>query len=668
MSVQVWVKRTLLMGVVVAVATATAAAPATASESYPRPADGVISIEGRGFGHARGLSQYGAKRAAERGLTWQQISEHYYPGTAIGDNRNPLIRVKLSGGTGLAVAAEAGLRVATDGAAATPTWETLPTKIPAGGTAVAAWEVAYSPTRAGWYLRYRLVGATAYVDHLAVGAGAGTVAFDNPTTGVVRRLTSNVGTAFKSYRGALRHVRSSAAAAAGVTIVDALAMEQYLRGVVPNEMSPSWSPEALRAQAVAARTYAEFERREAPAGRVYDTCDTTACQVLLPVETEDHRTDAAIAATASQILTYAGKPAFTQFSASNGGYSIAGGQPYLVAKADPYDLYTWTTSVTAASIEKAWPTIGRLQSLTLVRDGRGAWGGRVTSVALKGSSRTVTVTGSAFSSALGLRQTLFKPTSPRLAAASFPNDVTGDGRADVLAFSPDGVLRTYLGNGAGAFGSVVVSGSGWNGVALGFTAGAWDQSAPGDLMAVSTTGELWLFPSLGNGRFGSRRVLGTGYDVYAALWPTGDFDGDGTTDLLGRRTDGTLWLVKGDGEGGVAGQAQLGRGWQTFTAVFSAGDFTGDGFPDVIARDAAGFLWVYPGTGTGGFAPRVQIGNGWQSFTAVFSAGDFTGDGRADLFGRTADGALMIYPGAGANRFRAPSQVGRGWGSVTVLP
>ncbi len=122
-------------------------------------------------------------------------------------------------------------------------------------------------------------------------------------------------------------------------------------------------PEALKAQAVAARTYGV---RGIVPTRYYDMCDTTSCQVFRGVAGETANTDKAIYATSGKILTYGGTPAFTQFSSSSGGWTAVGGQPYLVAKADAYDNWSgnpnhsWTASVKASTLEKKYPAIGTL--------------------------------------------------------------------------------------------------------------------------------------------------------------------------------------------------------------------------------------------------------------------------------------------------------------------
>ena len=211
------------------------------------------------------------------------------------------------------------------------------------------------------------------------------------------------------YRGALRSVEKHT--------VNVLPIDRYVQGVVPREVPAEWPAQAVRAQAVAARTYAAFERETATS--YYDICDTESCQVYGGVADEHPATDAAVKATAGRVVLYQGQPAFTQFSSSNGGYSSAGSQPYLVAQPDPYEASSdnpndpWTASVTKAQIEKAWPAVSTLDNLSFSRDGLGAhFGGRVTSVTITGHlggiPTSVKVTGDDFRFRLWLKSTWFE--------------------------------------------------------------------------------------------------------------------------------------------------------------------------------------------------------------------------------------------------------------------
>ena len=111
------------------------------------------------------------------------------------------------------------------------------------------------------------------------------------------------------------------------------------------------------------------------------------------------------------MLVGGGEPIFAQFSASDGGYSVAGPFDYLPAREDPWDPYTWTRTVPVADLETAFDTIGDDESIEVVeRDGRGAFGGRAVRVTVTGSEGSSTVSGDTFRSRLGLPSTMFRTT------------------------------------------------------------------------------------------------------------------------------------------------------------------------------------------------------------------------------------------------------------------
>ena len=372
-------------------------AAATGEPAVAVRVGGALTLTGHGYGHGRGMSQYGAEGAARRGLSSAQILAFYYPGTAVS---------RLGG--------KISVRIGAD---------TTPDTVVAAGSRLVArvvgqptqrWSLsALRPTASRWRLKPLSASRTALAAQLPGGRWVrakvvtGTAEFF--AGGAPIRLYLPSGSA--TYRGALRN------APVGGTdrdTVNVLALDAYVRGVVAREMPASWSAAALQAQAVAARTYAAYDRAHTPAGRAYQTCDSTSCQVYGGVAAETRSSDAAVAATSGQVMTYAGQPAFTQFSSSSGGWTVLGSVPYQAAKADPYDgwagnhVHDWTTKVTAAQLSAAWPAIGTPTGVqVLSRDGNGDWGGRVGRLRLSGSKGTVTVDGTDFRTRLGLRSTYF---------------------------------------------------------------------------------------------------------------------------------------------------------------------------------------------------------------------------------------------------------------------
>lgn len=367
-----------------------AAGSVAVSQAYAVPANGVLKLSGHGYGHGHGMSQYGARGAARQGLTHARILDFYYPGTQMG-SASGRMRVRITADTDrvMEFAPAAGLRFARVGA---PGRTILPQRL--AGKPVTSW-------------RARAVSGGTLVEGLAGGwrplpagvvRGVANFWADGP-------MTLRLGGTSRAYRGTLQLVQ-------GAT-VNTVRLEAYLRGVVPREMPAAWEAAAVRAQAVAARSYAAWERANA-GSRAWHSCETTSCQVYGGVAAEHPASDAAVAATAGQIRTYQGRPAFTQFNASSGGWLKQGSVPYLASKRDPYDAtagnphHAWSTTVTRARIQSAYPALGTLRRVVVThRTGGGDWQGRVERLVLDGSKKDVVLTGAGFRSAFGLKSDWF---------------------------------------------------------------------------------------------------------------------------------------------------------------------------------------------------------------------------------------------------------------------
>src|SRR5262249_18276998 len=134
----------------------------------------------------------------------------------------------------------------------------------------------------------------------------------------------------RSYRGVLQSLTSTRSGSAPHRItVNKVPLEDYVRAVVPSESFPSWHQAALRAQAIAARSYAAY-KTDHPRSDQYAVRDDTADQVYGGVAAEFSTTNEATTKTAGQIRTYAGQPALTEFSSSNGGWTVKSDLPYQV--------------------------------------------------------------------------------------------------------------------------------------------------------------------------------------------------------------------------------------------------------------------------------------------------------------------------------------------------
>ena len=368
------------------------AGPAGAT-TWPVPEGATVKVLGHGYGHGHGLSQYGAQRAATKGLGYRQISRYYYPGTAWGRSAgNVEVLITADTTRDVVVAARPGLTARAVGGSPVALTKARPKARLWRITPLAGGRNAIDFKTSAWH-RLRTVRGDA-----EFGAGGAPI-----------RLLVPGGS--RSYRGVLR----SAAPGSGLDrdTVNVLGLDSYLKGVVPREVPAYWHPQALRAQVVAARSYAAYERKHSTR-RHYQLCDTDQCQVYGGFTDEQPRTNQAIDATRGQVLTKNGGPIFAQFSASSGGWTSAGAFPYLPAKRDKFDdfpgndYHSWTVPTTDAEIERTWPAVGDLTSVeTRDRDGNGDWGGRVGTVVLRGSGGTVEVSGDDFRYLLGLYSTWF---------------------------------------------------------------------------------------------------------------------------------------------------------------------------------------------------------------------------------------------------------------------
>ena len=471
------------------------------------------------------------------------------------------------------------------------------------------------------------------------------LSFSDATLGKVRVVMPD-GTQ-RDYRRTVRTVRSGT----GLMTLSVLSMQYYLQSVVPSEMPPSWSPAALQAQAVAARTFAAYQTAHQPAGTPYDTCDSTSCQVYkglagysssgTQTPFEYTATTAAVSATNGLGVFYGGALALTQFSSSNGGQTVASSLPYQVSKADPYDAVPsgsssrWTTTLSISKIEKAYPTTGTLRSLRIdARDGINAWNGRITSLTVIGSAGTKTVTGDAFRTAMGLRSTWWTVTSaPATSVASFPKDLDGNERADLLAVDGSGQLRLLSGNGASAFTAKTVA-SGWGGLGLVANVGSWDGDNRHDVVERDA-GTLYYHPGNGKGGLFPRVRISDNWDTINLVTGSGDVDRDGHTDFMVRTTSGQLKVYRGDGKGGVVSTIYLSSGWNAYRVIVAPGDLTGDGRTDVLAiRSTDEALLLFPGLGTGKVGAGVAVAGSWAGYTDLMGSGDVTGDSRDDVVAR----------------------------------
>lgn len=382
------------------------AAPAQA-DSAVSPVNGSVVVQGKGYGHGIGMSQYGAYGRARAGQSKASILSFYYPGTTTAtQSASDQMRVWISGDNdgSLEFAPAPGLRLRSANGSATWAFPQSPD--------VKAWRISRSGSVRVLDFKHT---SGAWIRFSPTMANTTDWYVDNPSTGYVTVKRPN-GTS-TDFRGqmVLRFWGT------GARTINVVPTEQYLQSVVPSEMPASWSAAAVQAQSVAARTYAVRYKKSLTNG-VYDICDSTSCQVykgLATRSTSGTRTvheytasTSAVNATRGQVLKYGTAYANTMFSSSNGGAMVSGGFAYLPRKLDSYDgavtSQAWSKTVSASTIQAKYPTIGTLTRVQVIkRDGLGSYGGRVTSITLTGTKGSVTVSGDHFRIRTGLRSTLF---------------------------------------------------------------------------------------------------------------------------------------------------------------------------------------------------------------------------------------------------------------------
>ena len=210
-----------------------------------------------------------------------------------------------------------------------------------------------------------------------------------------------------AYRGALEVVPTDSDIGS-LNVVNAVSVDQYVKGVIPEEMPASWPMEALRAQAVAARSYALSAQVE---GNGFDLYDNASSQVYGGMASEDGRTNLAATSTKGQVVMYGGQIAQTYFSACSGGHTesiqnvfFGPPVPYLVGVPDPYDYYcplhSWTLRFSESQISAKLGGYldGRLERIVVTKRGSSP---RIVWARLYGTAGMTTIRGDRLESALG---------------------------------------------------------------------------------------------------------------------------------------------------------------------------------------------------------------------------------------------------------------------------
>ena len=196
--------------------------------------------------------------------------------------------------------------------------------------------------------------------------------------------------------------------AGSLNAVNAVPVDQYVKGVIPNESPASWPQAALRAQAVASRSYALSVQ---VSGNGFDLYDDTSSQVYKGLSSETAASNEAAEATRGQVLTYEGQIAETYFSACSGGHTesiqnvfFGSPVPYLVGVDDPYDYYcplhSWTLKFSGAEISARLSAYldGQLEKVQVTKRGASP---RIVWARLYGTGGVTKIRGDELAAALG---------------------------------------------------------------------------------------------------------------------------------------------------------------------------------------------------------------------------------------------------------------------------
>ena len=396
-----------LTGLVLALAASALAGVRAPAQVLPAPVTATsFLVSGRGWGHGVGMSQYGALGFANEGWTYDRILAHFYTGAEAGPAGVARVRVLV---------AEAKSRVKVRSASPFRVRDVVGRIY-----ALEAGEVVLGPK-----LRVTVNGVPVdLVGPIVFLPGKTPLEVDHP------------------YRGQIE----VAVTGSKLDAINILGLEQYLQGVVAREMPSSWPEEALKAQSVAARSYALAHRLS---GKPFDLYSDVRSQVYGGIEGEHPRTTAAVQATKGEVLLWEGKPIDALFHSTSGGATLDAAEvfgkavPYLLGVEDPHSalspVHRWgPTPVAEATIRKGLKLRAPVTGLRLTRGPSG----RVSRVQVVTATGTTTVTGAALRLAGGLRSTWIT----QLAALSLtrPGGPALWGRAITITGKAQGVKGATL--------------------------------------------------------------------------------------------------------------------------------------------------------------------------------------------------------------------------------
>jgi stage II sporulation protein D len=392
---------------------------------------GTFEITGAGFGHGIGMSQYGAMGFALHGWNHQAILSHYYQGTSLVGVKDSTVTVLLNDGAASFTGASA-----------------------ANGHTL-------SPSK-----RYGVLAAGSKLELISGGRRDGTFSAPLNVSGSALDVIGK-----GRYSGSLTFYPDGAGAVLTVNDVD---LENYVRGVIAEEMPASWPQQALEAQAIAARSYV---LADVPVSTEYDVYSDTRSQMYGGISAETPATNLAEGATRGQVVESAGRVIPTYFFSSSGGHTEdiqnvwLGVSPasYLTGVSDPYDdsgdnpYYRWSDKLSLSTAAERLTGLykGTFEGIKVLRHGVSP---RIVSASVVGSKGATTVSGATLQEDLDTMSTWMAFTSVTAKAS------------------------TSSGSGTAAAGSTLASASSTSGAASGGAAVGDVARAPLGVLSGSVFG------------------------------------------------------------------------------------------------------------------------------------------------------------------------------------
>ncbi|HJS71773.1 MAG TPA: FG-GAP-like repeat-containing protein [Acidimicrobiia bacterium] len=671
------------LGVVAAVCLAMVlgAVPPTASAAW-----NTVQFVGSGWGHGVGLSQYGAFALGIRGYSYSEILAHYYQGTS-----NPA-NTKISGSTKiwvnlendftsrslqvLNVGSTQGASVQITGGAngpisARPGASIAIAKVAGTGCAVTVTNPDQTQVSA-------VDDTWCTIDFKWYNWADASVA---PTTKLQIQGCTARGLPCQYARG-MFHLRHDGAA---LDLSAEMLMNHYVLGL--SEMPVSWPLETLKAQAVAARSYAENRRvaRGNPTQDDNNDCwchvwDTTVDQAYVgwghPV---GNWVDAANA-TANQVLTHPSAPGVAiaaYYSSSSGGATEFGHLKGFSTKPVPwltsvYDKWavdgtvsnpnaSWTVEVGAQTVagkvglDVLWST-----KVSSRRQGSNSAAQVQFSGSLNGEPTTVTKTGSWVRQNFGLKSEYFN--------VIFNPDAPGD---EMLMYKTNGTFRYMDVNPNGTMGSPILGGTGYTTGWDSITAVDLDGDGQDEMLFYRDDG-LFRFYEIGSdGHLGHPILAGTGYTPGWDSITAVDLNGDGQDELFFYRDDGLFRFYDVHASGHLGSPILQGsgytKGWDSITAV----DMNGDGEDELFFYRSDGLYRYYNVRPDGYVGSPIAAGSGYTTNWSSIRAVDINGDGDDEMFFYRTDGLYRFYSvsqfGALSSPITAGTNFGQNWDVIAAV-